>query len=236
MGECATRHTPVSLPSFMYASVTALMPIQSRPMELSVSVLCCETSCVAGGHLFFMQSLDRHTAFSYWLSFLPDGPRPPNSTPSLLTCLLKDPTPKVCDKRHHMFVTLHRSSSSHHLLSPLLPLLSPSPFTLSPPHSHSPSLPPPHSLPLPLIPSLHHSLSPSLPLPLTPSPPHSLFPSLLPSLPLPSPPLSPSLPLPVTPSPPHSLSPSSPLPLPLTPSPPHSLSPSLPLLLTPSPM
>lgn len=43
----------------------------------------------------FWQALDHHTAFSYWLSFLPDGPRPPNSPPLLLTCLLKDPIPRV---------------------------------------------------------------------------------------------------------------------------------------------
>lgn len=42
-----------------------------------------------------LQMQNRHTAFSYWLSFLPDGPRPPNSPPLLLTCLLKDPVPKV---------------------------------------------------------------------------------------------------------------------------------------------
>ena len=41
------------------------------------------------------QLLDHHTSFSYWLSFLPDGPRPPNSPPLLLTCILKDPIPKV---------------------------------------------------------------------------------------------------------------------------------------------
>ena len=45
------------------------------------------------------QLLDRHTAFSYWLSFLPDGPRPPNSPPLLLTCLLKDHAPKVNEWR-----------------------------------------------------------------------------------------------------------------------------------------
>lgn len=45
--------------------------------------------------LMMSQVLDRHTAFSYWLSFLPDGPRPPNSPPLLLTCVLKDPVPKV---------------------------------------------------------------------------------------------------------------------------------------------
>ena len=43
----------------------------------------------------YVQLLDRHTSFSYWLSFLPDGPRPPNSPPSLLTCILKDSSPKV---------------------------------------------------------------------------------------------------------------------------------------------
>lgn len=47
-------------------------------------------SCLA----LVFQLLDRHTAFSYWLSFLSDGPRPPNSPPLLLTCLLKDPVPK----------------------------------------------------------------------------------------------------------------------------------------------
>ncbi|XP_064392489.1 HEAT repeat-containing protein 6-like isoform X3 [Halichondria panicea] len=40
------------------------------------------------------KSLDTHTKFSFGLTFLPDGPRPPNSPPSLMTCVLKDPLPK----------------------------------------------------------------------------------------------------------------------------------------------
>ena len=42
-----------------------------------------------------LQKLDRQTSFTYWRSFLPDCPRLPNSPPSLLTCIIKDPTPKV---------------------------------------------------------------------------------------------------------------------------------------------
>ena len=50
--------------------------------------------------LFIAQKLDRQTSFTYWRSFLPDCPRPPNSPPSLLTCIIKDPTPKVSKNNH----------------------------------------------------------------------------------------------------------------------------------------
>lgn len=46
------------------------------------------TSCL-------LQAIGPRTTFSYWLSFLPDGPRLPNSPPSILSCILRDPNHKA---------------------------------------------------------------------------------------------------------------------------------------------
>lgn len=45
--------------------------------------------------LSLLQAIGPRTTFSYWLSFLPDGPRLHHSPPTILSCILRDPNHKA---------------------------------------------------------------------------------------------------------------------------------------------
>ena len=62
----------------------------------SLLVCVCTLSPVLTSTLRLpLQALSPRNTFCYWQSFLPDGPRLPNSPPSLLSCALRDPSHKV---------------------------------------------------------------------------------------------------------------------------------------------
>ena len=69
-----------------------------RVLIVFICTILFQNIQVIGFWFLSIKSLDRHSAFSYGLPFLPDSPRAPSSPPTLLTCLCKDPVHKVsCD-------------------------------------------------------------------------------------------------------------------------------------------
>ncbi len=93
-------HTPSLSPSL--SSSPSLSPSPSLPLPPSLSPLppFVPPPPPPSSLPPPLQVLDHQATFSYWFSFLPDAPRPPNSSPSLLTCILKDPLPKVRTGSH----------------------------------------------------------------------------------------------------------------------------------------